>query len=109
MKKATKTHETKTRRLKLIRDAEQTEQVELIIYNSVKGNQVSYLEDITEMPLKGERARHPHGSPQDKTRRKATCLKSLKIGQKEDETRAMSHLNIPTLFHCAGSFWRSEI
>lgn len=26
-----------------------------------------------------------------------------------DEMRAMSHLNIPTLFHCAGSLWRSEI
>lgn len=34
-------------RLKLTQDAVQTEQVELIIYNSVKGNQVSYLEDIT--------------------------------------------------------------
>lgn len=34
-------------RLKLTKDAVQTEQVELIIYNSVKGNQVGYLEDIT--------------------------------------------------------------
>lgn len=33
--------------LKVSRDAEQTEQVELIICNSEKGNQVSYLEDIT--------------------------------------------------------------
>ena len=27
-------------------------------------------------------ARHPHGSPQDKARRKWTCLKSLKTGRK---------------------------
>lgn len=34
------------------------------------------------MPLKGKSARHPHGSPQDKARRKWTCLKSLKTGRK---------------------------
>lgn len=54
----------------------------------------------------------PAGLRKTKPGEKATCLKSLKTGgerKKEDEMRPMSHLNIPTLFHCAGSFWRSEI
>lgn len=65
------------------------------------------LKDITPMPLEEMSARHPLGSPA-KAQQKWTCLKSLK-SKKEDEMRAMSHLNIPTLFHCAGSLWRSEI
>lgn len=54
----------------------------------------------------------PAGLRKTKSGEKATCLKSLKTAgerKKEDEMRPMSHLNIPTLFHCAGSFWRSEI
>jgi len=81
--------------------------VSLSCFFAFKGNRLSYLKGITPMPLEEMTARHPLGSPA-KAQQKWTCLKSLK-SEKEDEMRAMSHLNIPTLFHCAGSLWRSEI